>query len=177
MAQPRPAPWQAFFRWLAVETRGSIFGFFGGVIAALFAFALLNYHYKGAGAVQGDPVAIANTYIVFTTFIVTAVAVVLAVAGLIFTQHFSMEKEAHVDHAFAALVQQITNGEGKAIAFTNELMNNPEVVQHVRKMLDAKLDEQILSRFVAAEKTASNAKAEADQLASLRARISPTPTE
>ncbi|MBY8609920.1 hypothetical protein K7N18_34435 [Burkholderia arboris] len=173
MKQPTSGLKARVLRWFAIETRGCVLGFLGGGVGALLAFTYLNYHYKGAGPVQGDPVSIANTYIVFTTFVITGVAVMLAVAGLIFTQHFSMEKEAHVEHAFGSLIQQIKAGDDKVIKLVEELMKNPDVVQYVSFHLNSKLEEMLETRLDDAGRRASDAQNEVSTLTKLRAGVSP----
>jgi len=63
-----------------------------------FSFSAINYVGRIATVNATDAVSIANTYIVYTTFVIAAVALLLTVAGLIFTQHFAVEKEAHIAH-------------------------------------------------------------------------------
>jgi hypothetical protein len=128
-------------RWLAKETRGLLGGCVGGVIGGAVAFALIN-RFSSASRVNGaDAISIANTYIVYSTFMIAAVAVFLTTAGLIFTQHFAMEKESCVADAFAALVGEMTSANGRAVEVVKEVMKNTEVIQHFEDQVREKLRE------------------------------------
>ena len=111
-----------FARWLAKETRGLLGGLAGGVIGGVVAFTLINRFSATSLASGLDAISIANTYIVYSTLMIAAVAVFLTMAGLIFTQHFAMEKERHVADAFAALVDQMSRANGCAVQVVKEVM-------------------------------------------------------
>jgi len=109
-------------RWLAKETRGFIGGLTGGLIGGLFSFSAINYVGRIATVNATDAVSIANTYIVYTTFVIAAVALLLTVAGLIFTQHFAVEKEAHIAHAFSSVLEVVRSDDEKAVKFVQQAM-------------------------------------------------------
>jgi len=133
-------------RWFARETRGLLGGFLGGIVASVVAFAAINHYSTPIKVAGADAVSIANTYIVYTTFVIAAVAALLGIAGLIFTEHFSMEKDAHVENAFRALLAQLTTDEDKAVKFVKELMKNSEVVQSVNYSINEKINEIVAQR-------------------------------
>jgi hypothetical protein len=104
-----------FARWLAKETRGLLGGLAGGVVAGVVAFTLINRFSSTSLTSGADAISIANTYIVYSTLMIGAAAVFLTVPGLIFTQHFAMEKERHIADAFAALVGEMARSNGCAV--------------------------------------------------------------
>jgi hypothetical protein len=151
-------------RWLAKETRGLLGGCVGGVIGGVTAFALIN-RFSSASRVSGaEAISIANTYIVYSTFLIAAVAVFLTVAGLIFTQHFAMEKERHVADAFAALVGEMASVNGRAVEIVKEVMKNTEVIQHFEDQVREKLREVMRAQLDNAGQREARARSEHDAL-------------
>lgn len=144
-----------FLRWLAKETKGFVGGVVGGLIGGLVAFAIVNHFGRLAAVSSSDAVSIANTYIVYTTFVIASVALLLTIAGLIFTQHFAVEKEMHIAHAFSCVLELVRSDDEKAIELVKHAMENPGVVQHVSEALQVKLQQEIDARR-------SNAGARAD---------------
>jgi hypothetical protein len=151
-------------RFFARETRGLLGGFLGGIVGSGIAFAAINYFGHPLQVVAADAVSIANTYIVYTTFVIAAVAALLGIAGLIFTEHFSMEKDAHIENAFKALLMELNTDEDKAVKFVKELMKNPEVVQSVSDSVNGKLDEIVAARRAHAGQRANQARDEQNAL-------------
>ncbi len=132
-------------RWLAKETRGFLGGFVGGLIGGLFAFSLINYTGRLATVAAADAVSIANTYIVYTTFVIAAVALLLTIAGLIFTQNFAVEKESHIAHAFSSVLEIVRTDDEKAVLLVQQAMENPRVVEYVSEALSDKISEELAS--------------------------------
>jgi hypothetical protein len=153
-----------FARWLAKETRGLLGGLAGGVIGGVVAFTLINRFSATSLANGVDAISIANTYIVYSTLMIAAVAVFLTMAGLIFTQHFAMEKERHVADAFAALVAEMARANGCAVAVVKEVMKNAEVVQHFEDQVKEKLREVMRAQLDNADQRKARARSERDAL-------------
>ena len=154
-------------RFLACETRGILGGFLGGVVGSAIAFAAINYFGHPLKVEATDAVSIANTYIVYTTFVIAAVGAFLAIAGMIFTQHLSIEKNAHVENAFKILLVHLNTDEEKAVKFAMELMKNPEVVQSVSEAINGKLDQIVSQRRAHADQREAQAKTERSALQDL----------
>ena len=151
-------------RWLAKETRGLLGGLAGGVIGGVVAFTLINRFSSASLASGVDAISIANTYIVYSTLMIAAVAVFLTMAGLIFTQHFAMEKERHVADAFAALVGEMSRTNGCAVEVVKEVMKNAEVVQHFDDQVKEKLREVMRAQLDNANQRKARARSERDAL-------------
>lgn len=159
--------WSTFSRWLAKETRGFIGGLVGGLIGGLLAFSAINYFGKLGTVTTADAVSIANTYIVYTTFVIAAVALLLTIAGLIFTQHFAVEKEAHVAHAFSSVLEVVRSNDEKAVMLVQQAMENPRVVEYVSEALSQKLQQEIASCRANAGERARSASQEAETIDSM----------
>src|SRR5260364_75889 len=105
------------------------------VLSAVFLVELwedsslvLIHHYSAIDASVGssaDVMSTANTYIVYSALIVTAVAAFMTIAGLIFTQHFSMEKERNLSRAYDTLIEELKIENEKAEKIMKEIMKNP----------------------------------------------------
>lgn len=154
-------------KWLAKETRGLFGGLAGGLIGGIAAFATINHMSAITLIGTADPVSIANTYIVYATLVIAGIAVFLTVAGLIFTQHFAMEKESHLAHAFTSLVNDLCTKEGKAVELIKEVMKRPDVVQHMDDSVKAKLAEVVASNVANAREKTKQAQGEQEFLESL----------
>ncbi len=154
----------ALRRWLAAETRGLLGGLAGGAMGGAGAFAAINHFSSITLLGTADPVSIANTYIVYTTFVIAAVALFLTGAGFIFTQHFAMEKQMHMAHAFESLLADLAAANGMGLLLAQTAMKNPEVVQCVEENIVQKLDEVIQLRRAEAGHRESQARIERETL-------------
>lgn len=154
-------------RWLAKETRGLLGGVVGGLIGGLIAFTAINYTGRLATLSSSDAISIANTYIVYTTFVIAAVALLLTIAGLIFTQHFAVEKESHIAHAFSCVLDVVRTNDEKAVILVQQAMENPRVVEYVSEALQAKISQEVDALKASAGARARNARQEADALNSM----------
>ncbi|MDN7176778.1 hypothetical protein M0D69_01820 [Caballeronia sp. SEWSISQ10-4 2] len=128
------------------------------------AFTLINRFSSTSLTSGADAISIANTYIVYSTFMIAAVAVFLTVAGLIFTQHFAMEKERHAADAFTALVGEMARTNGCAVEVVKEVMKNAEVVQHFDDQVKEKLREVMRAQLDIADQLRARARSERDAL-------------
>lgn len=161
----KPAPVRAMLsRWLAKETRGFIGGLAGGLIGGLLAFAAINYTGRLATVGVSDAVSIANTYIVYTTFVIAAVALLLTIAGLIFTQHFAIEKETHIAHAFSSMLDVVRADDEKAVMLVQHAMENPRVVEYVSEALSDKIHQEISAWKADADARARDANTDTNAL-------------
>jgi len=151
-------------RWLAHETRGLLGGLAGGVVGGVVAFTSINRFSSTSLTSGADAISIANTYIVYSTLMIAAVAVFLTTAGLIFTQHFAIEKERHVADAFAALVGEMARTNGCAVEVVKEVMKNAEVVQHFDDQVKEKLREVMRAQLDGANQRKARARSEHDAL-------------
>lgn len=114
----------------------ALIGFIGG----FFSFPLVDYFYGIHHLNSGDPVAIANTYIIFTTLIFVGFTVVLAIAGFVFTQQFATAKEMQMHHLAEELRNNIL---GNKADIGVKLIDNALTNKDVRKYFEDKIEKQI----------------------------------
>lgn len=142
-------------------------GFAGGAITPW----VLGWLKAVAVGSPSDAVAIANTYIVFTTIIFVGVTVVLAIAGYVFTQQFSASKEAQELSVMTELKERIKSDEVIGIALADALIQNVEVQRHLENRLLEKIDEVIKSRLADVESSASQAVREAEAVRKIASQL------
>lgn len=147
-----------------VTSRVLVSGLVGGAIGGLLAFATINYLSTTSAVGATDAVAIANTYIVYTTFVIAAVALLLTIAGLMFTQHFAIEKEAHIANAFSSLIEEMRTNDEKAVRVVQNAMENPRVVEYVSEALRDKIKQEIQARKSTVGQKAKDAKLDSEAL-------------
>lgn len=121
----------------------------------------------------GNAVAIANTYIVFTTIFFVGVTVVLAVAGFVFTQQFSATKETQEIQVLNALKFKVKSDEQTATSLLEALLDNPDARRHVQNLLQEKVDELINERLADSQTYAQQASQEVDAIQGLRDQLRP----
>jgi len=120
---------------------------------------------------SADAVSIANTYIVFTTIIFVGVTVLLAVAGYVFTQHFSSTKSSQEREILDELKEKVKTDEQVGIKLTTKLLENPDVKRHLSRLLNLKVDEIIRARMVDAGAAAAAAARTAQTVEGLASQL------
>lgn len=119
-----------------------VLGFAGGFLSLVFV-----YWSKPLWAtVAIDGVAIANTYIVFTTFLFVGFTVLLAVAGILFAQEFSRSKESHLLEALEHMCGGIHKDEKLSTKLVESILGSVEGRRFLEEKLESKIDELITQR-------------------------------
>ncbi|MFW3897676.1 hypothetical protein [Pseudomonas bharatica] len=118
-----------------------------------------------------DAYAIANTYIVFTTIIFVGITVLLAIAGYVITQQFSAAKIAHEMQIIEELKERLATEERLGITLVNAILENREVTQHVRTLLEQKVDALIKERIADSKNQLSRAQDQSSALEDIAAQL------
>lgn len=92
-----------------------------------------------------DTISIANTYIVFTTFIFTAIAIIVAVASYLFAQEAAKSRQIQEQTLFSDLIKSCTEKPELGRDLISKLLENENVIEHFEKRLNDKIDD-ILSK-------------------------------
>lgn len=119
-------------------------GFIGGCITPWF----LGWFKAVKTSSASDAVAIANTYIVFTTIIFVGITVVLGIVGYVFTQQLAVSRKNHERQVFEELEQKIITDEATGVKLANAIFQNSDVARHLNTIVIQKIDE-IAARKVA----------------------------
>ncbi|MGQ1492561.1 hypothetical protein ACT43K_13370 [Acinetobacter baumannii] len=121
-----------------------LFGFCGGCLGFFF----LSWYYKNfsrAVPAPADAVAIANTYIVYTTFIFTGLAIFLAIA----TYYFSVQQaksRKHLEHELLEkLLAQCKKDKKIGLELITQLIENQKAIQRFEELHGDKIREVVES--------------------------------
>lgn len=142
-------------------------GFCGGAMAPW----VVGWFRAATVVAPADAVAIANTYIVFTTLIFVGVTVLLAVAGYVFTQHFSATKHSQEREILDELKDRISTDEQLGVKLANAMLENSDVKRHLRRVLFIKVQELIQAQAAEAQATAAAYSKAAKQADDFSAQI------
>lgn len=142
-------------RWIAALVLGAVGGIVSFWLRAWWVGEPFNHENIG------DPVSIANTYIVFTTAIVTVAAIIITVVGLALSVQITKTKISQANEAFDYLKESLEKDEIKAVGILDALIENPDVQRRMRNEVKRIAQEQIRELAANAQKTAESKSEEA----------------
>lgn len=142
-------------------------GFAGGAITPW----ALGWIKSATVTTPSDAVAIANTYIVFTTIIFVGVTVILAIVGYVFTQQFSATKESQLNQLTEELKSTAKTDEKLGITLIDAVLENSDVKQHIDNKLREKIKELILESKATTKQVLDKATEDAKAIESLTSQI------
>lgn len=128
-----------------------ILSFMGGFLAVLF----LSWKGKGVVPKIDQAIAIANTYIVFTTFIFVAFTVLLTIVGYVLAQTFSANAKAQHTDVVESVKECISRDDEKATQVLASLLSSPQVQAVLSRAIKDKIGEEIQARRADAQMTNS----------------------
>lgn len=138
--------------------------FTGGFSAILFLNYMSRIGSPVAIPVAADATSIANTYIVFTTFIFVGFTVVLGMAGYVFTQQFTSHREAQERQAISDLQGRLEKDGELAIDLLKSTLENEEAIAFLQGALQAKINQVLDARLEDINATAGEAQKNLDEL-------------
>ena len=103
--------------------------------------------------VPSDAIAVANTYIVFTTIIFVGFTVVLGIASYVFTQQFSASKETNEIRILEDLKIRLKDNESLSLNLIKIIMENEAVKAHVTDILESKVNQLVTDKVTELELT------------------------
>lgn len=112
-------------------------------------------------------ISIANTYIVFTTFIFVAFTVLLTIVGYVLAQTFSTNAVAHHSDAIEKIKDCISNDDEKATQVLEALLSSPQVQGKLSKVIREKVIEELEARRADIQMTNHASAADLQTLATL----------
>lgn len=114
-----------------------------------FLFSSLFSLYKGPNTLaSSDAISVANTYIVFTTFIFAGLAVFIAMIGFVFSQQFAVSKEVQL-HQLKDELQSIIrdNKSDISIKLVDIALENEDVRKHFESKLELKIYQILKEKY------------------------------
>lgn len=142
--------------WLGILALGAIGGILGFMLRAWWTSQPFDR------STLGDPVAIANTYIVFTTFIVAVAAIIITAVGIAISGQIHRSRVSQANEAFEYLKERLENDEVQAIGMVDALLENVEVKRYLKQKLSEEVDRQIADATENAQAEAHAKIGEAD---------------
>ncbi|MBK5929074.1 hypothetical protein [Halochromatium salexigens] len=114
-------------------------GFLAGLLGGLFQSnnALLNPQ-NGS-----DVIAVANTYIVFTTFIFVLMTIIVTGAGIYFSKWFGISKEKEIRENMQDLFESLNRDPVLSDRFVKELFEHKSVSDTLHKLVQARVEDEI----------------------------------
>lgn len=113
-------------------------GFVGGA-----SFQCLYGWMKPIDTAKMDAIAVANTYIVFTTIIFVIATIVLAVAGYYFSLKFSESQEAQETRIAESLIRDAKKSEQLGTKLIQAVLENGDV----KRMIDEEMRNKVTELF------------------------------
>lgn len=118
-----------------------LIGFGGGALAPWFVAWL-----RATDVSTADPVAIANTFIVFTTIIFVGVTVIIAVVSYVVTAQLATTREMQERQLLEDLRERLATDEKLGTSLARAILENPDVQRFLEKRLEEKLNELVSAR-------------------------------
>lgn len=115
-------------------------GFAGGCLAFFFISWCFNSFSKPSPP-PSDAISIANTYIVYTTIIFTALAIFLALATYYFSVQQARSRRYLEEELLNVLVKQCKKDKKMGIKLITKLIENPSAVQRFEELHIEKIKE------------------------------------
>lgn len=109
-----------------------VIGFAGGSMAPWFVAWL-----DAADLTSADPVAIANTFIVFTTIIFVGVTLIIAVVSYVVMAQLAATRELQERQLLDELRERLATDEALGVGLGRAMMENPDVRRYLQDELKA----------------------------------------
>lgn len=145
----------------------ALVGFAGGTLSPWVLGWIKNVTVETAG----DAFAIANTYIVFTTIIFVGITVLLAIAGYVIAQQFSAAKSAHESEIIDELIACVGKDEVMGVGIITAVLENPDVIAHLNKLMNDKFDELVKEKVVDNESVLQSTLDQTERMRALAERL------
>lgn len=148
-----------------------VLGFVGGYGALIWStyFKPINI------SSLSDAIAIANTYIVYTTLIFVGFTVAISLLSYIFIQQVSGAKEVLINQITDELRDRIQKDYTYGQSFINEALKNRDVLRFIEDKINDKIGESLSHAQNGAAQAAQKAQADVDAIAEIRASLKKEP--
>lgn len=138
--------WQKAREWLNVASPAA--AFVAGILGGALYWVLLRIYegfraepFPGRPPDGADVIAIANTYIVFTTLIFVAVTVLMAFLALYFGWKFATDQARIHQETRDALLQKLRNDPQFGVDLIDAALKNVNVIQHLEDKVGSTIRE------------------------------------
>jgi hypothetical protein len=125
---------ERIFKYVSLFT-AFVAGGLGGLLVSTYFTGRI---FSGRSAVipnGSDVISVANTYIVFITFIFVVITIFITGIGLYFTKWFGITKDREIRESMMEFFQKIDSDEKFAISFVKMLLENKIVSTNIQKII------------------------------------------
>nr|VFK49282.1 MAG: hypothetical protein BECKTC1821E_GA0114239_11693 [Candidatus Kentron sp. TC]VFK49568.1 MAG: hypothetical protein BECKTC1821D_GA0114238_10818 [Candidatus Kentron sp. TC]VFK65189.1 MAG: hypothetical protein BECKTC1821F_GA0114240_11703 [Candidatus Kentron sp. TC] len=93
-----------------------------------------------------DIMAIANTYIVFTTFIFVLLTIAITGAGIWFARWFGISKEKEIRENMRDFFEEIDSDSKLSKRFAKELFKHKEISNELHRLVQSRVESELAQR-------------------------------
>jgi len=127
-----------------------IAGLLGGMLIMLLGHPITKL-FQSSNPLLGannasEVISVANTYIVFTTFIFVLITILVTGAGIWFSKWFSITKEKEIRENMRDFFEAIDGDSKLSGKFVKELFEHREISDLLHKLVQARVEEEINAR-------------------------------
>jgi hypothetical protein len=129
---------------------GFIAGVLGGLLVMLLGHPIAEIFqqdnpliYSASGS---DVIAVANTYIVFTTFIFVLITIIVTGLGIWFTKWFGLTKHQEIRENMHDFFHQLDKDSELANRFVKSLFDHKEISDLLHQVVQARVESEVKSR-------------------------------
>ncbi len=106
------------------------------VISVPFVMSIVNYRPLNSTITGSDSIAIANTFMVFVTFIVVVGTVAITIAGIVYSNWFSKQKVAVIRENMQEVVEALLKEKNLKDEVLLEILKQPKINQLINTHIE-----------------------------------------
>lgn len=126
---------------------GFLAGALGGMLMMLLAHPIVEIFQPDNPLIKpesgSDVIAVANTYIVFTTFIFVVITIVITGAGLWFTKWFGLSKEKEIRENMRDFFESLNEDSKLCDRFVRELFEHKQISDLLHKLVQVRVKSEL----------------------------------
>lgn len=130
-------------------------GLLGGMFIILLAHPIVKLFQANNPLLNpesgSDVIAVANTYIVFTTFIFVLITIIVTGGGIWFSKWFGLSKDQEIRENMRELFECIDSDDALAQNFVKRLFEHREIADLLHQLVQARVQDEIKERDIEQE--------------------------
>lgn len=115
---------------------------FISIVSVFLVISVIGFLIKPNTIQNIDPIGLANTFMVFVTFIVVVGTVAITIAGIMFTSWFSRQKEAIIKDNIIEVTDALLENQSLKERVLEEILKQKPVKKEFLKLIDEHLKSQ-----------------------------------
>ena len=119
------------------------------LLARIFHDDYQSYNNKCAS----DVIAIANTYIIYTTLVLVIIAIIATLAGVWFAKQFSLSREKEIRESAEDFFSEINSNSQFSDRFVKKLFANKSILRKIESAADTSIEQAEMRRRAAIQES------------------------